>query len=105
MTPIVNSDWKTVVVFAADGPKPQILLENSSLKVVIVGLEAGQRVPTHPESLAVYHFLEGSGWMIVDDERIPVAAGTTIITPAGAKRGVEAGTRLAFIANRIAAEG
>lgn len=102
MNAIVNPDWKAAVVFSANGPQPQILLENAAAKIILIGLEAGQRIPAHPEALAVYHFLEGSGWMNVDDERIPVTAGTTLITPAGAKRGVEAETRLAFLATRIA---
>lgn len=102
MSPLVYPDWKAKVVFAPDGPQPQILVENDKLKVIVAGLEPGQKIPAHPEALAVYHFLEGTGWMIVDDQRHPVQAGATIITPAGAKRGMEADTRLAFLAARIA---
>ncbi len=71
-------------------------------KVLLAGLEAGQKIPVHPDALAMYHFLEGNGWMIVDGERIAVQAGATIITPEGASRGMEAETRLAFLATRIA---
>ena len=95
-------DWQEKVVFSPGGPQPQILAENEKLKVIIGSLEIGQKIPAHPEALAVYHFLEGTGWMIVDDERYPVRPGATVITAEGAKRGVEAETRLVFLATRIA---
>ena len=101
MQPTVYPDWKTSVIFAPDGPQPHILLENTQVKVVLVRLEAGQELPPHPQTLAIYHFLQVTGWMIVDDERYPISAGTTIITPNGSKRGIEAETRLAFLATRM----
>lgn len=102
MKSILHPDWKAHVVFAPGGPQPATLAEDEKLKVIIAGLEAGQTIPHHPEALAVYHFLEGTGWMTVDEERYPVTSGATVITPAGAKRGVEAETRLVFLATRIA---
>ena len=101
MTSLVYPNWREQVVFSPDGPQPQILVENEKLKVIVAGLEVGQRIPPHPEAQAVYHFLEGTGWMMVDGERYPVRAGATVITPEGAKRGVEAETRLVFLAVRI----
>ncbi len=95
-------NWQEKVVFSPGGPQPQILAENEKLKVIIGSLEVGQKIPPHPEALAVYHFLEGTGWMMVDDERYPVSSGATVITAEGAKRGVEAETRLVFLAARIA---
>jgi quercetin dioxygenase-like cupin family protein len=50
----------------------------------------------------MYHILEGSGWMFVDGERWPVSPGATIVMPDGTVRGMEAETRLAFLAIRIA---
>lgn len=95
-------DWHEKVVFSPDGPYPNILSHTDKLKAIIGGLQAGQVIPPHADSLAVYYFLEGTGWMTVDDERYPVLSGTIIITPDGSKRGVEADTRLAFLAVRIA---
>ena len=40
--------------------------------------------------------------MLVDDERFAVKPGAIVVAPDGAKRGVEAQTRLAFIAVRVA---
>ncbi|MBZ0307722.1 MAG: cupin domain-containing protein, partial [Anaerolineae bacterium] len=99
---IFYSNWQEKVVFSTGGPQPQILAENEKLKVIIGSLEVGHKIPPHPEALAVYHFLEGTGWVIVDDERYPVNPGAIVITPEGAKRGVEAETRLVFLAVRIA---
>ena len=67
-----------------------------------VGLEPGQALPVHPAPRGVFHFLEGSGWMTVAGERQPVSAGATVFVPAGAERGVEATTRLALLAVRVA---
>ncbi len=94
-------DWKEKVAFSAEGPRPQVLEENDRVKVVLAGLEPGQKIPEHPENLGVYYFLEGQGWMIVDGERIAVKQGAIVIVPQGAKRGMEAETRLAFIATRV----
>lgn len=102
MSAVVYPDWKAKVVYSVDGPQPQVLVESKDLRVVLVGLEEGQKIPQHPAKLAVYHFLEGSGWMLVDSERIAVEAGATVIAPDGSSRGIEAATRLSVIATRVA---
>lgn len=95
-------DWRDTVVYAADGPQPQILMVNEKVKVLMAGLEPGQRIPEHAELASVYHFLEGTGWIIVDGERLAVSPGATVVMPDGTVRGMEADTRLAFLATRIA---
>ncbi len=90
--------WQEIVVYAPDGPKPQFLLDAEQFKVLMAGLEAGQQIPAHPEGLAMYHFLAGTGTMIVNGETLPVQAGDTVITPNGASRGIVAETKLAFLA-------
>jgi len=94
-------DWKDKISYASDGPKPEILMVDERVKVILAGLEPGQQIPEHAEAQSVYYFLEGTGWMIVDDERYPVSAGASIIMPEGAVRGMEAETHLAFLAVRI----
>ncbi len=93
-------NWADKVVFSASGPQPQILIETESFKSVLVGLEPGQELPVHPAPVAVYHFLSGSGWMVVNGEQHTVTPGATVVAPAGAKRGIHADTRLVFIAAR-----
>lgn len=102
MQSLFYPNWHEKAVFSSDSPKPQILAENEKVKVIIGSLEAGQKIPSHPEAQAVYHFLEGKGWMTVDGERYAVHTGATVITTEGATRGVEADTRLVFLAVRIA---
>ena len=99
MTYNLYPDWKEEVTFSAEGPRPLVLEENNRLNA---GLEPGQKIPEHPENLGMYYFLEGNGWMIVDGERIEVSQGARVITSQGAVRGMEAETRLAFIAARVA---
>ena len=101
MVQMLIPDWRDKVAFSTDGPKPQALIETDKFKVVLAGLEAGQKIPPHPEGEPMFHFLEGSGWMLVGDERLAVKPGSTVVTPAGASRGVEAETRLVFLAARV----
>jgi quercetin dioxygenase-like cupin family protein len=95
------ADWREKVVYSSQGPRPQLLFQDEKVKVVVAGLEAGQRIPPHPEVQGVFHCLEGTGWIVVDGERLPFDAGATAIVPQGASRGVEAESRLAFLAVRL----
>lgn len=90
-------------LFDGGSPRPQILVDSDAMKVLIVGLEAGQRIPAHPEGLAIYYFLTGEGAMTVDDEIFTVAPGVAVITPAGSARGVSATSRLVFLAAKAGA--
>lgn len=100
MPNIYFPDLKSKAVFAPDGPKPQFLFDAPQFKALVVGLEAGQQIPVHPGEAAMYHFLEGEGLMTVDDETFDVKPGVTIITPGGAKRGVNAKTRIVFLGSK-----
>lgn len=95
---IYYADTKAQAAFAATGPQPRFLLDSEHFKVVLAGLEAGQQIPVHPDAMAVYHFLEGVGTMIIDDQHFPVGPGATVIALAGARRGVIADSRLSFLA-------
>lgn len=93
-------DTKARAVFAADGPKPQFLLDTPQFKVLVVGLEVGQQIPQHPGEPATYHFLEGEGQMTVGDETFAIKPGVTIIAPAGVPRGMSAKTRVVFLGSK-----
>lgn len=95
-------DTKAQAVFGAEGPQPQFLVDDTLFKVIVGGLEPGQQIPLHPESLAMYHFLTGTGTMTVNEEQYPITAGATVITPAGARRGIQAATRVVFLAAKPA---
>jgi mannose-6-phosphate isomerase-like protein (cupin superfamily) len=94
--------WKEIVVFAAEGPQPQMLMETKKSRAMIAGLEPGQKVTPHPEGPAIYHFLEGTGRMIAGEEQFAVQTGATVVVPDGVSRGIEAKTQLAFLAVRVA---
>ncbi|MCC6458520.1 MAG: hypothetical protein IT328_26465 [Caldilineaceae bacterium] len=94
-------DWREKIVYSSTGAQPQMLLVTDRVKIILAGLEAGQTIPEHAEAGAMYHFLEGNGWIVVDGERLQVSSGATVIMPEGAVRGMEAETRLAFLAVRL----
>lgn len=96
------ADVKEKTIFGEQGPQPQFLVDEANFKVILSGLEPGQQIPVHPESLAIYHFLVGIGTMTVDDEHFPITPGATVITPAGARRGMQAETRVIFLAAKPA---
>ena len=89
------------ITFSTDGPQPQSLFAEGQVKVIVAGLNAGQKIPVHPEGLSVFQFIEGTGTMIVDGERLQIKPGVVIIAGEGAPRGMEAETQLKFMAVRI----
>ncbi|MEX1173875.1 MAG: cupin domain-containing protein [Chloroflexota bacterium] len=97
-------DWRELIRYRTAGPETTVLNEGRGHKALLAGLEAGGRIPPHPERLGVYHVLEGIGSMMVDGARYPLSAGVTVIAPEGSARGFEAETRLAFIAVRVGPE-
>ncbi|MCC7119076.1 MAG: DUF861 domain-containing protein [Anaerolineales bacterium] len=100
MSEVFFPDLKSKAVFSPAGPQPQFLLDTPQYKALVVGLEAGQQLPPHPAEASVFHFLEGEGQMTVDGETFAFAAGSTVVMPAGAKRGVQAKTRVIFFVTK-----
>ncbi len=93
-------DTKAQAVFAAGGPEPQFLMDTPKFKVLVAGLNPGGQIPVHPAEAAMYHFLEGEGLMTVGDESFAVKPGVTVVVPSGARRGMNARTRLIFLASK-----
>ena len=100
MPDIYFPDVKSKAVFAADGPKPQFIFDTPQFKALVVGLEAGGQIPVHAGEAAMYHFLEGEGLMTVDEEAFVIKPGVTVVTPSGAKRGMNAKTRVVFLGSK-----
>ncbi len=100
MSDIYFADTKSKAVFSAEGPKPQFIFDTPQFKVLVVGLEAGGQIPLHPGEAAMYHFLEGEGLMTVNDESFAIKPGVTIVVPSGAKRGINAKTRVVFLGSK-----
>ena len=97
---IYFADTKAKAVFAADGPKPQFLIDTPNFKALVVGVEAGGQIPAHPGEAAMYHFLEGTGLMTVGDEAFEIKPGVTVVVPSGMKRGMNAKTRVVFLGSK-----
>jgi len=97
---IYFADTKAKAVFAADGPKPQHLIDTPKFKALVVGLEAGAQIPIHPDEAAMYHFLEGTGLMTVGEETFEIKPGVTVIAPSNVKRGMNAKTRVIFLGSK-----
>jgi quercetin dioxygenase-like cupin family protein len=94
--------WQDVIQYGDSGPNPQKIIETDTFRTVLVGLKAGQKIPPHPAPVSTYHFLAGSGRIIVDGERFAVQAGATVVVPDGATRSIEAETELAFLGAQAA---
>ncbi len=99
---IYYPDWRDQMDYVNGAVKSETIVEKGAFKSLLARLDAGAKIPVHPEGLGVYYFLEGRGWIIVDGERFAVGPGSVVVTPAGVSRGVEAETRLAFLASRLA---
>ena len=98
---VIYPIWKELVVYSEKGMQPNVLVETENYKSVIAGMAPGNSMPAHAEGPAIFHFLEGSGKMIVGEETVAVQAGATVVVPNGANRGIEAETQLAFLAVRL----
>jgi len=94
-------NWQDVVTYGEKRPQPQVLLESATYKSVIAGMQAGGKMPAHAEGPAVFHFLAGTGEMLVGEARYSVQAGSTVVVPDQASRAIEATSRLAFLAVRV----
>ena len=99
--PIIVDEWQDEIVYGDAGPEPNRVFEDEDVRVIVAGLKPGQSIPEHPETLATYHFLAGEGSMTVDGSQFPVRKGQTVVVSAGAERGIDARTHLAFLAHRI----
>jgi quercetin dioxygenase-like cupin family protein len=97
-------DWHDVVTYSSPGPTPHLVVDEPELRVLVAGLEPGGRIPPHPERRAVYTALDGEGFLFLDGVAIPFREGAIVVAPEGSARGIEAVTRLAFMAVRIGPE-
>ena len=98
---LISADWREQVRYGEHKPSPQILKDDGQIRVILIGLRPGQSMPPHPENKAIYHFLEGTGEMYIDDAVIPITPGATIYAPQDARRGVHADTQLTLLAVRL----
>ena len=46
-------DWHQQVAYAPAGPQPTVLRADDKAKIILAGLDAGQRIPEHPEAASL----------------------------------------------------
>lgn len=92
-------EWRGAVRFNPGGPGVTLLHESAELKVVLVGLRAGQSLPVHPGPAASFHFLDGAAVMVIGDDEVHVSAGAIVVVPSGANRAIRAVTDVVFLGN------
>ncbi len=76
------------------------LFESQSLTVMLIGFEPGQSIPDHPGPAGAFYVIAGQGWISVDEERQEVNTGMVVIAPRGARRSIQAETRLTLLVSR-----
>lgn len=76
------------------------LFESQSLTVMLIGFEPGQSVPDHPGPAGAFYVIDGQGWISVEGERQEVNSGMLVIAPHGARRSIQAETRLTLLVSR-----
>ncbi|HQZ33050.1 MAG TPA: hypothetical protein PK020_01430 [Ilumatobacteraceae bacterium] len=97
------ANWKELVTFNDHGPSLTTLVATPHLKAVLVGLRADQAIPAHPSPEAVYHFLQGSGTMTVDEQDFSIEVGVTIVVADGSQRGMRATSDIVFLGTTVPA--
>lgn len=91
-------NYQDAVAFSPEGPGVQLLHIDDKMKVLLVGLEPGQSLPSHEGPGASFSFLSGSGIMVIGDDEIAVTAGSLAVVPQGANRSIRTdGERLVFM--------
>ena len=86
------------VSFSSRGFLAQRLHRSSRMRVLVLGLSPGQRMPTHPDRMdTLFLFTEGTGRVIVGEEEQEVKAGAFASVSAGVPRGIEADTQMVVL--------
>jgi quercetin dioxygenase-like cupin family protein len=89
--------WQDAVQFDDAGPGVNLLHASGDLKVVLVGLRAGQALPDHPGPAASFTFLQGEAVVVVGEDEVSTTAGAIVVVPPGAVRAVRAVTDTVFV--------
>jgi quercetin dioxygenase-like cupin family protein len=77
---------------------PNIVYFSPGLKLPVICLMPGQEIPPHPGATGMFYVVEGKGVFTVGDEKIEVSAGSLVVAPSGAVRGIRPLERLILFA-------
>lgn len=82
-------------VFSSKGFLARRLHRSSRMRVLVLGLNPGQRIPAHPDRVdTLFLVVEGSGKFIIDEQEHEVSPGAFVSVKAGVSRGIEACTKM-----------
>ena len=84
--------------FSPERFQPKILAVTPDLKIPLICMEGGQKIPSHPGGTGFFHVIEGRALFTVNGKTETVEAGSVAVVPKGAERGLEAEGRLVVIA-------
>ena len=91
---------REAVNYSKEYPSPNMIFNSAKLRVLVLGLEAGQSIPAHPSAEAFFYVVEGRGLFTVGEEEKEVGAGSLVVAPDGVKRGMKATEKLLVVATQ-----
>lgn len=77
---------------------PNIAYVSQGLKLPVICIMPGQEIPPHPGATGMFYVIEGKGVFTAGDEKIEISAGSLIVAPAGAIRGIKPSEKLILFA-------
>lgn len=103
MNSSIHHQLEEIVGFGSAGPTKTVFYESEKLKVQVMGLEAGQKIP--PCSMAhdvIFVVLDGAGEVITDGQQRSVRKASWVFVPKETKlRSIEAETRMTVLAVQV----
>jgi len=87
--------------FSKEGFRPNILYMGARFKIPLICMEDGQFIPPHPSAAGIFYVVEGTAEFTVAGEVKEVDAGSVVVAPFGAERGLKAKGRLVVIAFHV----
>jgi quercetin dioxygenase-like cupin family protein len=91
-------DLAEAIVYAPEGIRSKILLEDANCRYVLMTLTAGTQVAEHSSPRnATVHAIEGRGLLTLEGKDIALTSGVFIFMPAKARHAIQAKDNLAFL--------
>lgn len=98
MAEIVKVNAKELKSFGEQNFAPNVVYQNSEIKVILAYFKKGQFIPVHtPGVNLVLCILEGEAEIVAGDEHLHAVKDDLIIIPKGEKRGIKALTELTIL--------
>ncbi|WP_293153960.1 MULTISPECIES: cupin domain-containing protein [unclassified Microcoleus] len=91
-------DLAEAIVYAPEGIRSQVLLEDANCRYTLMTLIAGTHIAEHASPRnATVHVIEGRGILTLEGKDIDLASGVFLVMPAAARHAIQAKDNLAFL--------